>query len=139
VSLERILDLWPGILDQMRQSGAGMLSAVVGVARPTAVDTEAGTLTISFPPGSAFNRRKAEDKENRAIVAEAIGAVVGASLRPLFAMLETEAEPAAAAEPPAADPADENELVEQFISEFDAEILVDDPSEQTEERTEEAG
>ena len=69
---DRVIELWPGVLDQMRQVGAGMLSAVVGVARPIALDAGSGTLTIAFPPGSAFNLRKAEDKENREIVAEAI-------------------------------------------------------------------
>ena len=50
--LGRVVELWPGVLDQMRQEGAGMLSAVVGAARPVAVDPESGTLTIAFPPDS---------------------------------------------------------------------------------------
>ena len=40
--LGRVVELWPGVLDQMRQEGAGMLSAVVGAARPVAVDPESG-------------------------------------------------------------------------------------------------
>ena len=88
--LDRVIELWPSMLDQMRQVGAGMLSAVVGVARPTEFDADSGTLTIAFPPGSAFNRRKAEEKENREIVAEAISTVVGMPLRPAFTMLDAE-------------------------------------------------
>ena len=78
------------------------------------------------PPGSAFNRRKAEDKENREIVAEAIATVVGTPLRPVFATLD--ADPSAEAAPEAGGAAEvgENELVERFISEFDAEVLIDD-------------
>src|SRR6185312_11004488 len=90
--LERVIELWPSILDQMRQVGAGMLSAVVGVARPTDLDAETGTLTIAFPPGSAFNRRKADDKDIKVVVAEAISTVVGAPLRPAFTMLDAEPE-----------------------------------------------
>ncbi len=142
--LDRVIELWPGVLDQMRQVGAGMLSAVVGVARPAELDVDAATLTIAFPPGSAFNRRKAEDKENREIVAEAITAVVGVSLRPVFTLLEADPEPAApAAASESADAAGEtgeSDLVERFISEFDAEVLIDDEPErpaQTDERIEE--
>ena len=69
-----------------------MLSAVVGVARPTDLDAENGTLTIAFPPGSAFNRRKADDKDNKVVVAEAISTVVGTPLRPAFTMLDAEPE-----------------------------------------------
>jgi DNA polymerase-3 subunit gamma/tau len=124
--LDRVIELWPGVLDQMRQVGAGMLSAVVGVARPTALDAASGPLTIAFPPGSAFNRRKAEDKENREIVAEAITTVVGTPLRPVFATLDADPSAEAAPEPGAVAGVGENELVERFISEFDAEVLIDD-------------
>ena len=92
-------ELWPGILDQMRQTGAGMLSAVVGIARPVAVDVAAGTLTIAFPPGSAFNLRKADDKDNRELVAAAILAVLGEPLRPEYTMLDSDPGPSS---PPAA-------------------------------------
>ena len=100
--LDRVIELWPGVLDQMRQVGAGMLSAVVGVARPTALDAGSGTLTIAFPPGSAFNLRKAEDKENSEIVAEAITTVVGTRCVRSFTMLDADpgrAAPAAGAQP----------------------------------------
>ena len=127
---DRVIELWPGVLDQMRQVGAGMLSAVVGVARPTALDAGSGTLTIAFPPGSAFNLRKAEDKENREIVAEAITTVVGIPLRPVFTMLDADPSSEAAPQPGAAAGVGENELVERFISEFDAEVLIDDEPDQ---------
>ena len=127
---DRVIELWPGVLDQMRQVGAGMLSAVVGVARPIALDAGSGTLTIAFPPGSAFNLRKAEDKENREIVAEAITTVVGIPLRPVFTMLDADPSSEAAPQPGAAAGVGENELVERFISEFDAEVLIDDEPDQ---------
>ncbi len=134
--LERVIELWPGILEQMRQTGAGMLSAVVGIARPIAVDPDAGTLTIAFPPGSAFNRRKADDKENRELVAAAILAVLGAPLRPAYTMLEADHEPEPqAAGGDAVEAGGENDLVERFIAEFDAEVVADDEPDQDMEET----
>jgi hypothetical protein len=132
--LGRVVELWPGILDQMRQSGAGMLSAVVGAARPVAVDPESGTLTIAFPPDSGFHLRKADDKESRALVADAIGTVLGAPLRPVFTMHE-EGEPGH--EPDQGSVAvGEDDLFERFVVEFDAEVVIDEP-EQADERIEE--
>jgi DNA polymerase-3 subunit gamma/tau len=131
-ALERVVELWPGVLDQMRQAGAGLLSAVVGHARPVSVDAEARTLTIAFPPDSAFNLRKADGKESREVVASAIGTVLGAPLRPVFTMLDR-AEPDAGA----AAPAGEDDLFERFVAEFDAEIVIDEEPEQADERIEE--
>jgi DNA polymerase-3 subunit gamma/tau len=134
--LERVKELWPGVLEQMRQDGAGMLSAVVGIARPVAVDEAAGSITIAFPPGSAFNRRKADDKDNRELVAKAILAVLGSPLRPVYTMLEEEPEPAApAATGDVEATIGENELVERFIHEFDAEVVIDDEPEKPMEET----
>jgi len=136
--LERISELWPGVLEQMRQSGAGMLSAVVGIAKPVAVDAAAGTLTIAFPSGSAFNRRKADDKDNREVVAAAILAVLGEPLRPVYTMLDGDHGPEEGASGPvAAATSGENDLVERFITEFDAEVVIDDEPGQRDQRIEE--
>jgi hypothetical protein len=136
--LERVKELWPGVLEQMRQDGAGMLSAVVGIAKPVAVDEAASSVTIAFPPGSAFNRRKADDKDNRELVAKAILAVLGSPLRPVYTMLEEEPEPEPAT-PTATGEVEaatgENELVERFIAEFDAEVVIDDEPEKPMEET----
>ena len=132
--LGRVVELWPGVLDQMRQEGAGMLSAVVGAARPVAVDPESGTLTIAFPPDSGFHLRKADDKESRALVADAIGTVLGAPLRPVFTMHE-EGEPGHEPDQGAV-AAGEDDLFERFVVEFDAEVVIDEP-EQADERIEE--
>jgi DNA polymerase-3 subunit gamma/tau len=136
--LERVKELWPGVLEQMRQDGAGMLSAVVGIAKPVAVDEAASSVTIAFPPGSAFNRRKADDKDNRELVAKAILAVLGSPLRHDYTMLEEEPEPEPAT-PTATGEVEaatgENELVERFIAEFDAEVVIDDEPEKPMEET----
>ncbi|MCB0877150.1 MAG: hypothetical protein KDB46_13260, partial [Solirubrobacterales bacterium] len=104
--------------------------------KPIGIDTGAGTVTIAFPPGSAFNLRKADDKDNRVVVGEALLAVLGAPLRPVYAMLDSE--PGPAAEPTGGDGtpvSNENELVERFIAEFDAEVVVDDEPDQPMEET----
>lgn len=136
---ERVIELWPGVLEQMRQDGAGMLSAVVGIARPVAVDEDEGTVTIAFPPGSAFNRRKADDKDNRELVAKAILSVLGTPLRPVYTMLDDEPEAESAPAGPGGDEAEaatgENELVERFIAEFDAEVVIDDEPDKPMEET----
>lgn len=136
---ERVIELWPGILEQMRQDGAGMLSAVVGIARPVAVDEDEGTVTIAFPPGSAFNRRKADDKDNRELVAKAILSVLGTPLRPVYTMLDDEPEAESAPAGSGGDEAEaatgENELVERFIAEFDAEVVIDDEPDKPMEET----
>ncbi|HET6831642.1 MAG TPA: DNA polymerase III subunit gamma/tau, partial [Solirubrobacterales bacterium] len=133
--LDRVIELWPGVLDQMRQEGAGLLSAVVGVARPVAVDPEARTLTIGFPPDSAFHLRKAEDKESRELVAAAIQAVLGAPLRPVYTKLEEgESETPAAGD---AGAGGGDDLFDRIVTEFDAEVVTDEQPEQPDERIEE--
>ena len=116
----------------MRQDGAGLLSAVVGSARPVSVDAEARTLTLAFPPDSAFNLRKADAKESREVVTSAIETVLGAPLRPVFTMLDR-----AESGPESAAPVGEDDLFERFVSEFDAEIVIDEEPEQADERIEE--
>jgi len=136
LDLDRVAGLWPAVLDQVTQSGAGLLSAAISAARPVAVDSDRSVLELGFPPSAAFNQRKAEVKENRERIVEAIRTVVGASLRPVYVTLEGEQEPAddAGSENAEADPArNEDELYERFVSEFDAEVMLDDEPERREE------
>ena len=136
VDLDRVAGLWPAVLDHMRQSGAGLLSAAIGAARPVSVDADSAVLEVAFPPSAAFNRRKAEVKENRDRVVDAVRAVVGTTLRPVYVTLEEEGEaetaPAQTAPDPAGPEADDD-LYERFVSEFDAEVLIDDEPERREE------
>jgi len=134
VDLDRVAGLWPAVLDHMRQSGAGLLSAAIGAARPVSVDADSAVLEVAFPPSAAFNRRKAEVKENRDRVVEAVRAVVGTTLRPVYVTLEEEAEePASQAPPPASTAQGEDDLYDRFVSEFDAEVVLDDEPERQEE------
>ncbi len=131
LDLDRLARLWPAVIDQVRQSGSEFLSATFEAARPVAVDSERSTVEIGFPPSAAFNKRKAEAKENRDRLADALRTIVGARLRPTYVLLDSEPEPAAEPEPgqERSESVDEGELVERFKAEFDAEELIDDPEE----------
>jgi DNA polymerase III subunit gamma/tau len=118
VDLERVAGLWPAVLDQVRQSGSELLSAVFQAARPVAVDPENAVLEVGFPPGAAFNRRKAESHANRERLADAVRTIVGESLRPVFVLLEDED---GHGEENGTPGLDEEELVARIKAEFDAE------------------
>lgn len=133
VDLDRVAALWPAVLDQMRQSGAGLLSAAIGAARPISYDAETSVVEVGFPPSAAFNRRKAEVKENRDRLVDALRTIVGAPLTPAYVTLDSEpAEPEPDPAAPGVELGGEAALLERFVSEFDAEVLIDDePKEET--------
>jgi DNA polymerase-3 subunit gamma/tau len=118
--LERVSGLWPAVLDQVRESGSELLSTVFAAARPVAVDVERAVLEVGFPASAAFNKRKAEAKEARERLADAVKTIVGERLRPVYVLLEGDEEEDAAAGAPEPE-LSEDELIERLKSEFDAE------------------
>ena len=117
VDLERVRDLWPAVVDQVRDSGSELLSTLLEAARPVAVDTEEAVIKVGFPAAAAFNKRKAEATEARDRFAEAVRTVVGQRLRPVFVLLEGDD-----GEQPGAAMSDD-ELFEAVKSAFDAEEI----------------
>jgi DNA polymerase-3 subunit gamma/tau len=115
LDLDRISGLWPGVLDQMRESGSELLSTVFSAARPVAVDAQQGVLELGFPKSAAFNKRKAEAQEARDRLADAVMTVLGERLRPVYKLLEGEEGGGDEQR------LSEEELIERFKSEFDAE------------------
>jgi DNA polymerase III subunit gamma/tau len=115
LDLEHVLRVWPAVIDQVRQSGSAMLSALFEGARPIAVDSDEEILRIGFPAGSTFNKRKAEAAEHRERFTEALRAIVGERLRPVYVLLDSESAEGAGEE------LDEEQLLERIKSEFDAE------------------
>ena len=113
--------MWPAVIDQVRQSGSAMLSALFEGARPIAVDGEDRVLRIGFPAGSTFNKRKAEAAEHRERFTEALRAIIGEQLRPVYVLLDDDSATVS-------EEMDEEELLERIKSEFDAEEV---PSEGT--------
>jgi DNA polymerase-3 subunit gamma/tau len=118
VDLERIAGLWPAVVEQVRDSGSELLSAVLAAARPVAVDVEQAVLEVGFPASAAFNKRKAEAQEARERLAEAVRTIAGERLRPIYVLLEGDHEVEAQG---TAQSLNEDELIELLRSEFDAE------------------
>jgi DNA polymerase-3 subunit gamma/tau len=77
LTLERIVALWPAVLDAVGTANR-MLAAVVADAVP--VELTDRRLLLAFPADGEFLRRKAEDSPNRTAVADAIRAVTGRTL-----------------------------------------------------------
>src|SRR4051812_47938310 len=119
LELHSFAELWPAVLDALSHEN-GMLAAALQAAPPARLD--GGELTLAWPQTHGLHRRKAEDVTNRDAIARAIRAVTGTSLR-----LTHEIRAEAAGEPAAGPPTlSEDELIERFQKEFDAEILSDE-------------
>jgi DNA polymerase III subunit gamma/tau len=119
LDLDSFADLWPAVLEALGQESA-MLAAALQAARPARLD--GGELTLAWPETHGLHRRKAEDVSNRDAIARAIRAVTGTSLR-LAHEIRAEAQGEASVGPPTLS---EDELIERFQKEFDAEILSDE-------------
>jgi hypothetical protein len=107
--------MWPAVIEQVRQSGSEVLSHVLEAARPLAVDAEEAVLKLGFPSSASFNKRKAERPDARERFTEAIKAIAGERLRPVYVLLDGEGDEAGQA------PMSEDEAIERFKTEFAAE------------------
>ena len=94
-----------------------MLHALMENARPSALD--GGELTLSWAESAAFYKRKAEDPACREQIATAIRSVTGSSLRLAYALADDELLRPDEPGPILSD----DELIERFMREFDAEEL----------------
>ena len=99
-----------------------MLAALLSDARPVAVGEQ--ELTLAFPGGAAFLKKKAEQDDHRRAAGEAFQAVTGQRLVLRYELREAD-------EAPGEDPVlSGEELVRRFMEEFDAEeVLEDEPNE----------
>jgi len=116
LDLPGVAELWPAVLADV-QERSPMLHALMENARPSALD--GGELTLSWAESAAFYKRKAEDPACREQIATAIRSVTGSSLRLAYALAAEEA----AAEHETAPALSDDELVDAFMREFDAEEL----------------
>ncbi len=104
-----------------------MLAALLADARPIAVGER--ELTIAFPPGAAFLKRKAEQDDHRRVAADAFKRVTGQALALRYELRD----PADPESEPAGDPSlSGEELVKRFLEEFNAEELLDDEPDERE-------
>jgi DNA polymerase-3 subunit gamma/tau len=129
LDLEKLISLWPAVMDQVREQGSELLHHALSVARPIAVDVEQAVLQVGFPTSAGFNKRKAEAGDARSKVADAVKTIVGERLRPVYVMLEgEEAEQAERRQE-----VDPDELFEQFKSAFDGEEFEESATDDGEE------
>jgi DNA polymerase-3 subunit gamma/tau len=110
--------LWPAVVDQVREKNA-MLAALLQDARPVAVSEH--ELTVAFPAGADFLKRKAEQDEHRRAAASALKQVSGRSLGVRYELGEF-----AAGEGSGEHVLSGEELVRRFMEEFDAEEVLDE-------------
>ncbi|MBS1868306.1 MAG: hypothetical protein JSS99_01440, partial [Actinobacteria bacterium] len=120
LDLAALRELWPAVVDAVRSEN-GLLGAALEKAQP--VELADGEATFAFAREESFFKGTAERDEHRQRVAEAIRALAGVALRPRYELRELEAELPGMPAPIA--PTDD-ELVDRFVAEFDAEELIDD-------------
>jgi DNA polymerase III subunit gamma/tau len=116
LDIEFVRGLWPAVLDAVRAENA-MVAALLGDAR--ANEIAGSQLTVSFPEGAEFSRKKAD--ANRELLQTALRGLTGRSLGITF---DLSAPPPGEGEPPPA--MSEEELLERLKAEFQAEEVFDD-------------
>ncbi len=123
LDLPAFSQLWPAVLESVAGENR-LLAASLAAARPAAL---AGSeLRLAWGQSAAFSKVKAEDPANKELIARAIRAVTGSSLR-LAYELRTDADHAADPDTTAAPELTEDELIAKLVTEFDAEELPPDP------------
>jgi DNA polymerase III subunit gamma/tau len=118
LELDAAIALWPAVVELVRAQNA-MLAALLADAQPVAIGQQ--DLTLAFPAGAAFLKRKAEQDEHRRVTAAALESASGQRL-----MLRYELREAAEQPPHAAASLSGEELVRRFLEEFDAEEIFDE-------------
>jgi DNA polymerase-3 subunit gamma/tau len=129
VELERVAELWPAVVDHLRDSGSTMLSTLFDGARPLGIDEERSVLRVGFPSSAKFNKRKAEAPANVERMTDAITVIVGVRMRPGYELIE-EDEPAAA--PAGSGEMSEDEMIDLIKDNFDASEVVPDDQRESE-------
>ncbi|HEY1590658.1 MAG TPA: DNA polymerase III subunit gamma/tau [Solirubrobacteraceae bacterium] len=112
---------WPAVIDLVRTSNP-MLAGALEACRPVAVEDR--ELTLAFPAGASFLKRKAEQDEHRRVAIDAVKSVTGQRLALKFELRELDADDAASGP----EVLSGDELVRRFMEEFDAEEIFDDDS-----------
>ena len=122
-SLDSYVELWPAVVEHVRERNA-MLAALLADARPVAVTER--DLTLAFPAGADFLKRKAAQDEHRRTTVEALKALSGHALALRYELSE------GTIEDDGGQVLSGEELVRRFIEEFDAEELLEEDTEQRE-------
>ena len=81
VEATELLDVWEGALGRLSPK----LRSILQTARPLRV--ERGAVVIGFPSASQFQKNQADREQNRAEIATAMSAALGAEVRVVFETL----------------------------------------------------
>jgi DNA polymerase-3 subunit gamma/tau len=122
LALDTAIASWPAVLDLVRGENP-MLAGALAAARPVSVGER--ELTLAFPNGASFLKRKAEQDEYRRVAAEALRTVTGHKVAFHYELRDDDQESEPAGEPALSG----EELVRRFMEEFDAEELDVGPDE----------
>jgi len=112
---------WPAVVDLIRADNA-MLAALLEQARPVAVTEQ--ELTLAFPDGAAFLKRKAEQEDHRRATVDALRVVTGNRLALRYELREL----TVPGEGSSQGVLTGEELVQRFLEEFDAEEIIEEES-----------
>jgi DNA polymerase III subunit gamma/tau len=124
-SFDGLVSLWPAVRDAVCAENQ-LVGAALSDARP--VELRDRELIVAFGADDGFNRRIADTTEHRGVVEQAVRSLTGTPLRVLFELRDLPAEAAAAERPPPT----EDEWVDRFKAEFDAEEIVPGPDDSKE-------
>ena len=129
VEIDQVVELWPAVVDHLRDSGSAMLSTLFDEARPLGIDEERSMLRIGFPASAKFNKKKAESSANLERMTEAVGAIVGTRLRPAYELIEDESQ---AADSEGSAEMNEEDLIDLIKDNFDASEVPPDEARESE-------
>ena len=117
--LETVAACWPAVIDLVRKDNQ-MLAALLADARPVALHDQ--DVTVAFPSGKAFLKRKAEQDDYRRATAEALRSITGSALVLRYELRDDED----LRESEDANALSHEELVKRLVEEFDAQEVLDD-------------
>jgi DNA polymerase-3 subunit gamma/tau len=127
VDIDRVVEVWPAVVDHLRDSGSAMLSTLFDDAKPLGIDEERSVLRIGFRESAKFNKKKAESPANIERMTEALASIAGHRLRPAYELIDGQNEKADEERSP--DMSDD-ELIDLVKDSFDAsEVVPDDARE----------
>jgi DNA polymerase III subunit gamma/tau len=115
LDLGQVVRVWPTVIGKLGETSPALAATFEG-ARPVELGEDG--LKIGFPAESTFNKRKAEAPDKRELMTDALEAVTGTKIRPVYVLLDGEPAPE---EEPVEDEIDHDALVERLKKEFDAE------------------
>ncbi|HLJ03384.1 MAG TPA: DNA polymerase III subunit gamma/tau [Solirubrobacteraceae bacterium] len=119
-TLDAAATAWPAAVELVRAQNA-MVAATLAAARPVSVSEH--ELTLAFPTGADFLKRKAEQEEHRRVTIDALRQATGRHLGLRYELRDESPQTPSAGPAPALTG---EELVRRFLEEFDAEEILDE-------------